>query len=79
MPLDLSRFQATGRETCFHGRHIEPQPPGRPRQLKHRGLTHRCPRTSESDRVVVAVSSFPPLCGTMERVFTVRGSASKNA
>ncbi|MGZ3428197.1 MAG: NADH-quinone oxidoreductase subunit F, partial [Polyangia bacterium] len=23
--LDLSRFQATGRETCFHGRHIEPQ------------------------------------------------------
>ncbi|HEX6705889.1 MAG TPA: NADH-quinone oxidoreductase subunit NuoF [Albitalea sp.] len=23
--LDLSRFQATGRETCFHGRHIKPQ------------------------------------------------------
>lgn len=23
--LDLSRFQATGRETCFHDRHIEPQ------------------------------------------------------
>jgi NADH-quinone oxidoreductase subunit F len=23
--LDLSRFQATGAETCFHGRHIEPQ------------------------------------------------------
>ena len=23
--LDLSRFQATGRETCFHGRHIDPQ------------------------------------------------------
>src|ERR1700759_1465744 len=23
--LDLSRFQATGMETCFHGRHIEPQ------------------------------------------------------
>jgi NADH-quinone oxidoreductase subunit F len=23
--LDLSRFQATGRETCFHGRHIQPQ------------------------------------------------------
>ena len=22
---DLSRFQATGTETCFHGRHIEPQ------------------------------------------------------
>ena len=22
---DLSRFQAAGRETCFHGRHIEPQ------------------------------------------------------
>ena len=21
----LSRFQATGRESCFHGRHIEPQ------------------------------------------------------
>ena len=25
MTLDLSRFQATGTETCFHGRHIEPQ------------------------------------------------------
>ena len=25
MTLDLSRFQAQGRETCFHGRHIEPQ------------------------------------------------------
>ncbi|MFP5397422.1 MAG: NADH-quinone oxidoreductase subunit NuoF [Gammaproteobacteria bacterium] len=23
--LDLSRFQASGRETCFHGRHIQPQ------------------------------------------------------
>ena len=23
--LDLSRFQATGAETCFHGRHINPQ------------------------------------------------------
>ncbi len=23
--LDLSRFQASGRESCFHGRHIEPQ------------------------------------------------------
>src|SRR5665213_1325427 len=23
--LDLSRFQATGTETCFHGRHIAPQ------------------------------------------------------
>jgi NADH-quinone oxidoreductase subunit F len=23
--LDLSRFQATGLETCFHGRHIQPQ------------------------------------------------------
>jgi (2Fe-2S) ferredoxin len=23
--LDLSKFQATGRETCFHGRHIDPQ------------------------------------------------------
>jgi NADH-quinone oxidoreductase subunit F len=23
--LDLSRFQATGNETCFHGRHINPQ------------------------------------------------------
>ncbi|MBL0719706.1 NADH-quinone oxidoreductase subunit NuoF [Piscinibacter sp. Jin2] len=23
--LDLSKFKATGRETCFHGRHIEPQ------------------------------------------------------
>jgi NADH-quinone oxidoreductase subunit F len=23
--LDLSRFQATGRETCFHGRHLDPQ------------------------------------------------------
>jgi len=23
--LDLSRFQATGTETCFHGRHIKPQ------------------------------------------------------
>ena len=23
--LDLSRFQSTGRETCFHGRHIDPQ------------------------------------------------------
>jgi NADH-quinone oxidoreductase subunit F len=23
--LDLSKFQATGTETCFHGRHIEPQ------------------------------------------------------
>ncbi len=25
MTLDLSRFQARGHETCFHGRHIEPQ------------------------------------------------------
>jgi (2Fe-2S) ferredoxin len=25
MMLDLSKFQATGRETCFHGRHINPQ------------------------------------------------------
>ncbi len=25
MALDLSRFQATGLETCFHGRHIKPQ------------------------------------------------------
>ena len=25
MMLDLSRFQARGAETCFHGRHIEPQ------------------------------------------------------
>ncbi|MCA0175435.1 MAG: NADH-quinone oxidoreductase subunit NuoF [Proteobacteria bacterium] len=25
MALDLSRFQATGTETCFHGRHINPQ------------------------------------------------------
>ena len=23
--VDLSRFQATGLETCFHGRHIQPQ------------------------------------------------------
>ena len=23
--LDLSKFQSTGRETCFHGRHIQPQ------------------------------------------------------
>ena len=23
--IDLSRFQATGLETCFHGRHIQPQ------------------------------------------------------
>ena len=23
--LDLSKFQATGKETVFHGRHIEPQ------------------------------------------------------
>ena len=23
--LDLSRFQAKGTETCFHGRHINPQ------------------------------------------------------
>ena len=23
--IDLSRFQATGAETCFHGRHIAPQ------------------------------------------------------
>ena len=23
--LDLSKFQASGRETCFHGRHIGPQ------------------------------------------------------
>ncbi len=25
MTIDLSRFSATGRETCFHGRHIQPQ------------------------------------------------------
>ncbi|MBQ0945052.1 NADH-quinone oxidoreductase subunit NuoF [Ideonella sp. 4Y16] len=25
MALDLSRFQASGLETCFHGRHIQPQ------------------------------------------------------
>ena len=25
MTLDLSRFQTAGLETCFHGRHIEPQ------------------------------------------------------
>ena len=25
MTLDLSRFQAAGHETCFHGRHIQPQ------------------------------------------------------
>ena len=25
MPIDLSRFQAKGTETCFHGRHIDPQ------------------------------------------------------
>jgi NADH-quinone oxidoreductase subunit F len=25
MTLDLSRFQASGRETCFHDRHIDPQ------------------------------------------------------
>jgi len=25
MALDLSRFQASGLETCFHGRHIKPQ------------------------------------------------------
>jgi NADH-quinone oxidoreductase subunit F len=25
MALDLSRFQATGLETCFHGRHVKPQ------------------------------------------------------
>ena len=25
LALDLSRFQATGRETCFHDRHINPQ------------------------------------------------------
>ena len=25
MTLDLSRFQSSGRDTCFHGRHIEPQ------------------------------------------------------
>ncbi len=25
MTLDLSRFQATGTETCFHGRHVQPQ------------------------------------------------------
>ena len=25
MMLDLSRFQAAGHETCFHGRHIQPQ------------------------------------------------------
>ena len=25
MTLDLSRFQAAGRETCFHDRHIDPQ------------------------------------------------------
>ncbi|HEX4234620.1 MAG TPA: hypothetical protein VH041_09940, partial [Caldimonas sp.] len=24
-PIDLSRFQANGTETCFHGRHIAPQ------------------------------------------------------
>ena len=23
--LDLSRFQAKGMETCFHGKHINPQ------------------------------------------------------
>ena len=23
--LDLSKFQASGRETCFHDRHIAPQ------------------------------------------------------
>ncbi len=23
--VDLSRFQAQGHETCFHGRHIQPQ------------------------------------------------------
>ena len=23
--VDLSRFKATGQQTCFHGRHIEPQ------------------------------------------------------
>ena len=23
--LDLARFQADGTETCFHGRHIDPQ------------------------------------------------------
>ena len=23
--IDLSKFQATGRETCFHGRHLDPQ------------------------------------------------------
>ena len=23
--IDLSRFKATGQETCFHGRHIQPQ------------------------------------------------------
>ncbi len=23
--IDLTKFQATGRETCFHGRHIQPQ------------------------------------------------------
>ena len=25
MSIDLSKFQATGRETCFHGRHIDAQ------------------------------------------------------
>ena len=25
MHLDVSKFQSTGRETCFHGRHIQPQ------------------------------------------------------
>ena len=25
MTLDLSKFQATGFETCFHDRHIQPQ------------------------------------------------------
>lgn len=25
MTLDLSKFQSTGHETCFHGRHIQPQ------------------------------------------------------
>ena len=23
--IDLTKFQATGSETCFHGRHIQPQ------------------------------------------------------
>ena len=23
--VDLSKFQATGTETCFHGRHVNPQ------------------------------------------------------